>query len=532
MEYCYFRFFDFEAKGIMQVQKLILVLGFCFVPLILVGQGQTIGAWRDSQQLPSLPAEQTEVDPEQEKKDMDLLVAVFENRFDDVVEGIEQGAHVNARDYEGLTTLMYALYNADDEIIDHLLHMGADLNSIDLSGTSVLMHAILAGKDRFIMENLYSFGAVNHRNKDGYTALVFVAQEGDLSLAEALVNIGANIHYSTDTGTTPLIHAAAFGNFYLVDFLAFSGAVVNHRANDGSTALHMAAYYGHNDVAGLLLSWGANSELKDNRGNTPLMSAIYGYQLETVWYLVESGASLHTQNDSGLTPLRLATWLEDFEMVELILNYEFEEPEFENKRSSALAYSFFNRNRPLQKKLMQRSGISPRGLYFSELSVYQGLDFNNDDRMYNASVGLFESRYRMLIRLDFMTRLSAQEVFVPHTANYIFRFFESRNVWLFGLQHEIVLYRTHGTMMGVMPGAAVSWSQAQYRGTGMHPPEGFAVRPVADVFFHVWNFTLSAGYQYWDTGQKDISPHRFRMGLAYRFPLLRRGVLSYRPVLR
>ncbi len=513
------------------VCRLLITMIFYFFSVSL--KGQALNPWFVYQRLPSFPVGQTDTDPEQERRNMDLLMAVFQNKFDEVVEAIEKGAHANARDYEGLTALMYALYNADDEIIDHLLLNGADINSIDYSGTSVLMHAIMAGQIQFTLENIDSIGAINHRNSLGYTALVYAAENGDLALAEALVNSGGNIHYTTDRGTTPLIHAAAFGNFFLVDFFAFSGAVINHRANDGSTALHMAAYYGHEEVAGLLLSWGADPEMRDNRGNTPLMIAIYGYQLGTVWYLVESGASLHTQNDSGLTPLSLATWLEDFDVVELLFNYEFEEPESKNKRASALAYSFYNRNRHLQRKLMQTSGISPRGLYFSELLLYQGLSSAPDDRMYHAGIGLYEARFRLFLRADFKLRLRDQRVRVPVSPGNTFQFFESRNAWSLGLHHEVILARMgrYG-LLGVMPGASAAYTQASYRGTGMEPPGGFAVIPAADVFYHWRSFSLYAGYSYWDTRQQDVSPHRIRAGLAYRFPFFRKRNITYSPVLR
>ncbi len=468
----------------------------------------------------------------QERLDMALLMAVYEENLEMTILLADSGASVNARDFQGLTALMYSLYGENDEIITYLLDHGASLNAIDYSGNSLLMHALMAGREEFVMANLPAISLINSANNDGLTALMLAAQTYNLEMVESLYYRGANIHHAANDGTTALMHAAAFGNFFIVDFLAFKGAQVNQQAADGTAALHLAAWYGQNEIAGLLLDWGANPEITDQNGNTPLMSAIYGRQLETTWYLIESGVSLSVINEQGFTPLSLATSLEDFEITELIVRYDFREPEKTDKRTTALAYAFYHRNLKLQRNLI-RLGLEPRGLYFSEMGVYQGVEFNGSDLMYHAAVSVFESRYKILMRVNYLARLRAQKLWVPRQSDNFYQFHESRSLLSLGVYRELLLADNPGGWnIGIRPGVEGAYSFASYRGTSLEPPAGFQVLPVADFFFHFRSFSVYVGYSYHNTQQSDISSHRIRTGIEWRFSFLKKPDTRYAPAIR
>lgn len=471
-------------------------------------------------------------DSKQEQLDMELLMAVYQENLEKVKLHIDSGANVNARDYLGLTALMYGLYGNSDEIVSYLIDQGAYLNAIDYSGNSILMHALMAGREEFVMVNLPAFGFINNANNEGFTALILAAQSFELEMLEKLYYKGANIHHKANDGTTALMHAAAFGKFFNVDFLAFKGARINQQADDGTTALHLAAWYGQNEVAGLLLDWGADPEITDENGNTPLLSAIYGRQLETTWYLIESGVSLSVKNQQGFTPLSLATSLEDYEITELIVQYDFREPEKADKRTTALAYAYYYRNVKLQKNLI-RLGLQPTGLYFSEFGIYQGLDFNGTDMMYHGGVSVFESRYKMLLRLNYLVRFRAQKLLVPRQPNSFYQFHESRNLLSLGLYREFLIDdKAGGLKFGVRPGIEGGYSFASYRGTSLEAPSGFRILPVADIFFHYKSFSFYLGYNYHNTRQNDVSPHRIRTGVEWRFSFLKKPDTRYAPAIR
>lgn len=468
----------------------------------------------------------------QERMDMKLLTAVYEGNLEDAMETLALGANSNARDYLGMTALMYALYADNDEIIAFLMEEGARLNAVDYEGNSVLMHALMAGREEFIYRYIQDFSLINNANAEGHTAMILAARTFDVEMVELLYSHDASIHASAKDGTTPLMHATAFGNFYIVDFLAYLGAQVNHQASDGSTALHLAAWYGQNEIAGLLLDWGADPEMKDNRGNTPLLIAVYGLQLETTWYLIESGSLLSVQNQAGYTPLDLAAALDDSDIADLLLQYDISESQKSDKRKSALAYAFYRRNVKVQKKLSDR-GLQPQGLYFSELGVYQGFDFNGDDLMYHAGISLFESRFKVLLRLNYLTRIRAKKLWVSYQENSFYQFHERRSMLSMGIYRELILLgKSRGVKMGLRPGLETTYSFASYRGTSIEAPAGLHLIPVGDILFHFKNISVYAGYNFYDTRQSDTSPNRFRAGIEWRFSLIPKNSTRYVPVIQ
>lgn len=472
-------------------------------------------------------------DPIRERLNMALLMAVFEQDKQQVVNSLDEGADINGSDYLGKTALMYAMYGESEDILIYLLAEGADINAVDASGNTVLMHAILGEQRSFVSGALPFINNINYRNYFGYTALIFAAQQSDLSLVQELVAVGADIEQVTERGTNALMHAAAFGQFFVADYLLYHGTDVAAQAEDGSTALHLAAFYGHNEVSGLLMDWGAFPEAVDGRGNTALMAAIYGQQLQTTWYLVESGAHLHTVNEAGLTPLSLAVWLEDKDIVELLLGYDFREHERANKYRGALAYSYYNRNYALQRRLQQHPGVEPSGLYFSELSLLQGLAFSGDEILYRARVGVFESRYRFWLGVDYLQRFSRQSVLVPERENFSYRFFEQRSVLMINLQREFVLFSTPNLSKGgLKPGISWAYTFSDYRGTSIAAPGGSSIIPGVEAFIHLpGQFTFSAGYNWYNRGHDYLTPHWVYLGVSYRFSFFTKRNFRYRPAL-
>jgi ankyrin repeat protein len=466
-----------------------------------------------------------------ELEEMSLLMAVYEQDFPEVVQLIEEGINVNAKDYYNTSALMYALKGDSLRIIRYLLAEGADVNAKDDYGTSVLMQAILGGKKEIALEILPQITEINHQDLNGYTAMFYASQENNITLMQAMLNSGADIHIKSRLGTNALMHAAAFGSFYAADFLLYHGADANHKGNDGSTALHLAAYYGSNELIGLLLDWGADLEIPDNDGNTPLIVAVLANQIETVWYLIESGAMITHMNKQGFTPLNIAIGSGNTAISEFIMGYNFKEPEPLEKKKSGLAYAYYTRNLPLVEKLRSFTGLNPHGLYFSEFLIHQGFDFNGDDFMYHSGLGFFESRYRIMVNINFLTRIGHNKLLVPRQGTSYYQFREKRYLWSLGLLHEITLLNLKGIQAGVLPGIEFGYSIANYRGTDIKPPEGFWVLPVVSLFAHINNVTLMASYNYFDTRQNDILAHRFRAGLTYRVPLYRSKQLKYKPIL-
>ncbi|MBF0160566.1 MAG: ankyrin repeat domain-containing protein, partial [Magnetococcales bacterium] len=135
---------------------------------------------------------------------------------------LEQGGSANQTSLTGMTPLMWAIQEGNQELIDLLLQKGADIHAFNIrAGCNAL---ILAGEwlQPHNVEMLIERGAhVNYQSKLGWTALlksIRVMPRNDeerarqIAIVKTLLDHGADVHARADKGTTPLILAAKAGH--------------------------------------------------------------------------------------------------------------------------------------------------------------------------------------------------------------------------------------------------------------------------------------------------------------------------------
>ena len=158
------------------------------------------------------------------------------------------------------TILMRACEEGRIDIVNELIKAGADVNAKDVEGMTSLMYACAANKNEGridIVNELIKAGAdVNSRDKKGMTPLMLTR---DIGLVDVLIKAGADINAKNNEGMTPLMLARDFG---LVDVLIKAGADVNDRNFKGATALALEyeLSYGSTGVKNLLKEAGANMQ--------------------------------------------------------------------------------------------------------------------------------------------------------------------------------------------------------------------------------------------------------------------------------
>ena len=173
-----------------------------------------------------------------------------------------------ARSRDGLSPVLYALYNGKGELVDCLLAANPPLDVFDSAAV---------GRTRGLEELL----------------------DADPELARA---------WSSD-GFTPLHYAAYFGQEDAARIVLERGAEVNLVARHESlrvTPLHSAASGGHGGIVKLLVEHGADPNAAQDGGFTPLHSAAQNDDRESVEALIEAGADPSLATDEGKTPLDLA----------------------------------------------------------------------------------------------------------------------------------------------------------------------------------------------------------------------------------
>lgn len=122
-----------------------------------------------------------------------FVKAIQDGKTDDAVKLFNaQPGLVNARDFNGLTALLAAINNRDDQWAGYLLQQGADPNMTGPKGETPLMAASRLGLTQ-IVDWLLEMGArVDGENKMGETALIVAVQTRQVPIVQVLMDAGAN----------------------------------------------------------------------------------------------------------------------------------------------------------------------------------------------------------------------------------------------------------------------------------------------------------------------------------------------------
>ena len=162
---------------------------------------------------------------------------------------VEQGADVNGQDNDGLTPLITAASEGDQEMVELLVEeLGADVNGQGEDGSAPLPAAVLKCNQK-VAEFLIKRGAnVNIRNKKGLTALyiaVFVIPifDNDHKMAEFLIKKGADVNVETKNGLSPLTYTIFKGRLSTVKIHIGNGAKVSARDWSGVKDPEIRGYF-------------------------------------------------------------------------------------------------------------------------------------------------------------------------------------------------------------------------------------------------------------------------------------------------
>jgi ankyrin repeat protein len=172
------------------------------------------------------------------------------------------------RNADGLSPVLYALYNGKSELVEPLLEANPPLDVFDSAAV---------GRTRGLEELLEAEpGLAKEWSTDGFTALHLAAFFGQEDAAKILLERGAEVN------------------------------LVARNANIHVTPLHSAAAGSHAEIVKLLLEHGADPNAAQDGGFTPLHSAAQNDDRESAEALLEAGADPSLANDDGQTPADLA----------------------------------------------------------------------------------------------------------------------------------------------------------------------------------------------------------------------------------
>ena len=162
----------------------------------------------------------------------------------------------------------------------------------------------------------------NAKNDFGVTPLHIAASRGFIDIVLLLINKGVAVDSTDVDGVTPLHLAGQGGHLEVVMLLVQTKKVdINAKCGDGWTPLHYAARVGADDVVQWLITMGALVNAENTRRETPLFMAAKAYpdRIGAAALLLSAGAATEVTTISNETPLHVAAFLNNTEMVALLL---------------------------------------------------------------------------------------------------------------------------------------------------------------------------------------------------------------------
>ena len=168
------------------------------------------------------------------------------------------------RNADGLSPVLYALYNGKSDLVETLLDANPPLDVFDAAavGRTRGLEELLDGEPEL----------VTSWSPDGFTALHLAAFFGQEEAAKILLERGAEVSLvarNANIHVTPLHSAAAGAHSEIVKLLVERGADPNAAQDGGFTPLHSAAHNDDRESAEALLAAGADPSLANDEGKTP-----------------------------------------------------------------------------------------------------------------------------------------------------------------------------------------------------------------------------------------------------------------------
>lgn len=200
---------------------------------------------------------------------------------------------------KSLLTIVKAVENKVDEVVDYLIENGADINAQDKYGMTALHHTAIRGNRKALQRLLSTPGIIKEpRDAQESTPLHLAATYNQPNIAKILLNEGnANPRAFDNDLRTPLHEACQEGNTLVAITLlegaqdkfgpAFVKTMVHERDEGGATSLLLAVGKGGTDIVRLLLSNHANPNQRNKENVFPVHSAARTGNLDTLQILCQ-----------------------------------------------------------------------------------------------------------------------------------------------------------------------------------------------------------------------------------------------------
>jgi ankyrin repeat protein len=196
-------------------------------------------------------------------QEKELFDAIRENDAAAVARLLDADPSLLAARQDGITPILFAVYNGHAELAQLFLDRGATLTFAEACALGrVELATRMLDADPTLLDS-YS--------GDGFPAVGLAVFFRQPELARVLIERGADVNAAARNAfrVAPVHAAAAVRDTAIMRLLIEHGADVNARQQMGYTALHTAAQHGDDVMLDLLLAAGADPRAAGDDGKTP-----------------------------------------------------------------------------------------------------------------------------------------------------------------------------------------------------------------------------------------------------------------------
>ncbi|WP_392565367.1 ankyrin repeat domain-containing protein [Utexia brackfieldae] len=206
----------------------------------------------------------TTITPQESKNMLTMFKQIKANNNMAVLDLIKNDASLlKARDAQGQTPLMAAIYQGNEELAKQLILAGADVNAQDNISNSPFLYAGAEGYYETLKLALSHGAQFDIYNRYGGTALIPAAEKGHVDNVMLLANTPHfPIDHVNNLGWTALMEAIVLGgddakHVQIIDILLKAGANPNIPDKKGVSALTHAKQKGFTEIVKLLQAYHA-----------------------------------------------------------------------------------------------------------------------------------------------------------------------------------------------------------------------------------------------------------------------------------
>jgi len=189
--------------------------------------------------------------------------AIKDGEFNIVKQMVDQDKSLaNAKDENGTSAVLIAIYYSEPAIANLLISQGAQLD---------IFEATAVGKEEDVRSLLQKDAAlVNAFAPDGFQPLGLACFFGHTSIVKLLLEHGADVNSrSKNASSVQPLHSAVAGRHLEISWLLLEhGAEINSAQQDGFMPIHEAAQNGDMEMIKLLIKHKADLSAKKSDGQT------------------------------------------------------------------------------------------------------------------------------------------------------------------------------------------------------------------------------------------------------------------------